>query len=136
MREKATTLYLGPQHPGITGNMMVRLKVEGDTIVGATTEVGYLHRAFEKLHAQNRIISYDWNDYSADKVVYQPKNMSAERLQELLQYAWDSFYKNESQQLKMFKLIYKVMQKEKADNTFRPRKRNLVKHSFGKKVAI
>ena len=48
-REKATTLYLGPQHPGITGNMMVRLKVEGDTIVGARTEVGYLHRAFEKL---------------------------------------------------------------------------------------
>ena len=33
MREKATTLYIGPQHPGITGNMMVRVKVEGDTIV-------------------------------------------------------------------------------------------------------
>ncbi len=49
MREKATTLYFGPQHPGITGNMMVRLKVEGDTIVKATAEVGYLHRAFEKL---------------------------------------------------------------------------------------
>lgn len=49
MREKATTLYIGPQHPGITGNMMVRLKVEGDTIVGARTEVGYLHRSFEKL---------------------------------------------------------------------------------------
>ncbi len=49
MREKATTIYFGPQHPGITGNMMVRLKVEGDTIVKATTEVGYLHRAFEKL---------------------------------------------------------------------------------------
>ena len=49
MREKATTLYLGPQHPGITVNMMIRLKVEGDTIVKATTEVGYLHRAFEKL---------------------------------------------------------------------------------------
>jgi len=49
MREKATTIYLGPQHPGITGNMMVRLKVIGDTIVSAQTEVGYLHRAFEKL---------------------------------------------------------------------------------------
>ncbi|NOY35996.1 MAG: NADH-quinone oxidoreductase subunit D [Chlorobi bacterium] len=49
MREKATTLYIGPQHPGITGNMMVRVKVEGDTIVKATTEVGYLHRSFEKL---------------------------------------------------------------------------------------
>ena len=48
-REKATTLYFGPQHPGITGNMMIRLKVEGDTIFKAVTEVGYLHRAFEKL---------------------------------------------------------------------------------------
>ncbi len=49
MREKETTLYLGPQHPGITGNMMVKLKVTGDTIVRAETHVGYLHRGFEKL---------------------------------------------------------------------------------------
>ena len=49
MRERTTTLYFGPQHPGITGNMMVKLQVDGDTIVKATTEVGYLHRAFEKL---------------------------------------------------------------------------------------
>jgi NADH-quinone oxidoreductase subunit D len=49
MREKTTTLYLGPQHPGITGNMMVKLQLDGDTIVKAKTEVGYLHRAFEKL---------------------------------------------------------------------------------------
>jgi len=49
MREKTTTLYLGPQHPGITGNMMVKLQVAGDTIAKATTEVGYLHRGFEKL---------------------------------------------------------------------------------------
>ena len=49
MREETTTLYIGPQHPGITGNMMVKLQVKGDTIAKATTEVGYLHRAFEKL---------------------------------------------------------------------------------------
>jgi len=49
MREKETTLYLGPQHPGITGNMMVKLKITGDTILKAETHVGYLHRAFEKL---------------------------------------------------------------------------------------
>jgi NADH-quinone oxidoreductase subunit D len=48
-KDKSTTLYLGPQHPGITGNMMVKLQLEGDTIVKATTHVGYLHRAFEKL---------------------------------------------------------------------------------------
>ncbi len=49
IRERETTLYIGPQHPGITGNMMVKLKVKGDTIVKAQTEVGYLHRGFEKL---------------------------------------------------------------------------------------
>ena len=49
MKDQSTTIYLGPQHPGITGNMMVKLQVEGDTIVKATTHVGYLHRAFEKL---------------------------------------------------------------------------------------
>jgi len=52
MREKETTLYLGPQHPGITGNIMVKLKVAGDTVVKAETHVGYLHRAFEKLMEQ------------------------------------------------------------------------------------
>lgn len=49
VREKETTLYIGPQHPGITGNMMIKLKVQGDTVVSASTHVGYLHRAFEKL---------------------------------------------------------------------------------------
>ncbi len=93
-------------------------------------------QAFDELHAQKRILSYDWNDYSADKVVYQPKHMSAERLQELLQYAWDVFYEKESQNLKMFKLLHKVMLKEKADNTFRPRKRNLVRKTFGSKKAV
>ena len=62
--------------------------------------------------------------------------MSAERLQELLQYAWDRFHETESQQMKMFKLLYTVMQKEKADNTFKQRERKLVKRSFGKEVAI
>jgi NADH-quinone oxidoreductase subunit D len=46
---KTTKLYLGPQHPGITGNMMIELDVEGNKIVKAKTHVGYLHRGFEKL---------------------------------------------------------------------------------------
>ncbi len=52
MREKETTLYIGPQHPGITGNMMVKIKIKGDTVVSSSTHVGYLHRAFEKLIEQ------------------------------------------------------------------------------------
>ncbi len=93
-------------------------------------------KAFDELHSQKRILTYDWNEYSADKVVYQPKHVSAERLQELLQYAWDVFYEKESQQIKMFKLLHKVMLKEKADNTFRPRKRNLARQTFGKQKAV
>jgi len=91
-------------------------------------------KAFDDLNQQGRIFSYDWNDYSADKVVYYPKHMSPERLQELLQYAWDTFYENEPQEIKMFKLIQKVVKKEKADNTYRPRRRDLASNIFGKKL--
>ena len=91
-------------------------------------------RAFDDLHKEKRIFSYNWNDYSADKVVYYPRQMSPEKLKELLQYAWDSFYKNESQEIKMFKLLKKVVEKEKADNTYRPRKRDLASRVFGREL--
>jgi radical SAM superfamily enzyme YgiQ (UPF0313 family) len=87
-------------------------------------------QAFEDLKRENRITSFDWNDYTADKVVFQPKQMSARRLQELLDYAWETFYQDEPQELKMFKLLKKVAYKEMADNTYRKRDRTAVK--FGK----
>ena len=90
-------------------------------------------RAFNDLKKQNRIFSDNWNNYSADRVVYHPKHMSAERLQELFHYAWDAFYRDESQQMKMFKLLQTVVEREKQDNTFKPRKRALAKQAFGKK---
>jgi len=90
--------------------------------------------AFEELHQDKRILSYDWNDYSADKVVFQPKHMAPEKLQELLKYAWDTFYHDEPQPVKMFKLFQHVIAKEKADNTYRPRKRELANFAFGKKI--
>ncbi len=91
-------------------------------------------KAFDELNSQKRIFSFDWNDYSADKVVYQPKHMRPQRLQELLQYAWDTFYQQESQEIKMFKLMQKVVRKEKADNTFQPRNRALASSAFGRRV--
>ena len=42
-------LFIGPNHPGIEGNYALRLTMEGDRIVRAKTEGGYLHRGFEKL---------------------------------------------------------------------------------------
>lgn len=92
-------------------------------------------KAFDELKQQNRLLSTDWDAYSADQVVYQPKHISPERLQELLDYAWNTFYRDESQNIKMAKLFQQVVRKEMADNTFRPRNRELVGQTFGKEQA-
>ena len=91
-------------------------------------------KAYEDLSRQNRLLSHDWDDYSADQVVFQPKHMSPQRLQELLDYAWNTFYQDESQKIKMAKLFQQVVKKEMADNTFRPRDRALAGQSFGRTV--
>lgn len=91
-------------------------------------------KAYADLSRDNRILSHDWNDYSADKVVFQPKNMSPDRLQELLDYAWNTFYQDETQNMKMVKLFHQVVKKEMADNTFQPRDRSLAGQSFGRPV--
>jgi radical SAM superfamily enzyme YgiQ (UPF0313 family) len=89
-------------------------------------------KAFDELNRQKRIFSFDWDDYSGDKVVFYPRHMPPERLEELLDYAWDAFYQDEPQKMKMFKLLQQVARKEMADNTFRPRKRALSSCAFGK----
>lgn len=91
-------------------------------------------KAFDDLQRQNRIFSYDWNQYSADKVVYHPKHMTAEALEDLLHYSWESFYKHESKEIKMYKLFQKVVRKEMADNTFKPRDRSQAGFAFGRPV--
>jgi radical SAM superfamily enzyme YgiQ (UPF0313 family) len=93
-------------------------------------------RAYEELKRQDRIITCDWNEYSADKVVFQPKQMAPERLQELLSYAWDTFYKDEPQELKMFKLLKKVVRREMEQNTYRSRNRDQARIKFGKEGDI
>lgn len=42
-------LNIGPNHPGIEGNYAFRIKLEGDQVVAARADAGYLHRGFEKL---------------------------------------------------------------------------------------
>jgi radical SAM superfamily enzyme YgiQ (UPF0313 family) len=89
-------------------------------------------RAFDDMHKAGRILSYNWDDYSADKVVFRPRNMTAEKLQELYFYAWDTFYQDEPQTYKMSKLLQMVMEKEKADGTYRGRRRELISRRFGR----
>ncbi|MFT5699187.1 MAG: radical SAM superfamily enzyme YgiQ (UPF0313 family) [Desulforhopalus sp.] len=91
-------------------------------------------KAYDDLSKQNRILSRDWNDFSADQVVFQPKHMSPDTLQGLLDYAWNTFYQDEPQSIKMAKLFKEVVKKEMADNTFKPRDRSLSGQSFGRAV--
>jgi radical SAM superfamily enzyme YgiQ (UPF0313 family) len=89
-------------------------------------------QAFDDMHGQGRITSYDWNDYTCDRVVFQPRHLAAERLQELYYYAWDMFYRDEPQSYKMFNLFRKVVERERADETFIPRRRELIDSVFGR----
>jgi len=41
-------LNLGPSHPAMHGCFRVLLEIDGERIINATQEIGYLHRCFEK----------------------------------------------------------------------------------------
>ncbi|MBN2545287.1 MAG: radical SAM protein, partial [Spirochaetes bacterium] len=63
---------------------------------------------FEQLKKENRILHYNWLDYNAGNVVFKPKLLTVEKLQKLYHYAWEEFYKDEPQKLKMAKLFKKL----------------------------
>jgi radical SAM superfamily enzyme YgiQ (UPF0313 family) len=92
-------------------------------------------KAYQDMNKANRIFSFDWDKYTADQVVYQPKHMTPEKLQELLDYAWDTFYQDESQEIKMSKLFQKVVLREMRNNTHKKRERSLAGKKFGRNVA-
>jgi NADH-quinone oxidoreductase subunit D len=73
-------LYFGPVHPG-SGNFGVKLTIEGERVVSARADPGYLHRGFEKLMEyrtpmQNAVLSdrlcilesLNWNLIHAEAV--------------------------------------------------------------------
>jgi len=91
-------------------------------------------KAWDDLARQGRIFDYDWDHFNAGQVVFTPKSMSAERLQELYDDAWKLFYKDEAQEEKMFHLLSTVVNREMEDGTYRPRNRRLIHKSFGKDV--
>jgi radical SAM superfamily enzyme YgiQ (UPF0313 family) len=91
-------------------------------------------KAWDDLSRQGRIFDHDWDHYNAGQVVFSPKAFSAERLQELYEGAWKTFYRGESQEEKMFHLLYAVTSREMDDGTYRPRNRRLIHKSFGKDI--
>ena len=91
-------------------------------------------KAYDDMLKEGRIYNHNWNDYNAGKVVFHPKHITPERLQELYHYAWDTFYKDESQEQKMFKLIMKVVEQEIEQGTYRKPRKDLMETSFGMEV--
>ncbi|MCK9461890.1 MAG: cobalamin-dependent protein [Proteobacteria bacterium] len=62
-------------------------------------------RTFQDLEAQGRILHHDWRRYTAGEVVMRPALMTPDELQEMYQYAWDTFYATESQAVKMARIL-------------------------------
>ncbi|CAA6807792.1 MAG: NADH-ubiquinone oxidoreductase chain C (EC / NADH-ubiquinone oxidoreductase chain D (EC [uncultured Sulfurovum sp.] len=59
--DEVMLLNVGPSHPATHGTIRNLLAMEGESIVAATTEIGYLHRGFEKAcetHTYSQIIPY------------------------------------------------------------------------------
>jgi radical SAM superfamily enzyme YgiQ (UPF0313 family) len=72
-----------------------------------------------QMEKEGRILSNNWIDYTAGKVVFQPKKMTPEKLQEMYHYAWDTFYAGGGHQLKMGELFKNVIRREMDDGTYR-----------------
>ena len=72
----------------------------------------------ETLLNEGRILTNEWSRYTGGEVVYRPAKMTPAKLQDLYYYAWDQFYSDSSQNLKMAKLFLKVIEKEKQDGTY------------------
>lgn len=54
-------INIGPSHPAMHGTLRVMAELDGETIVRASCEIGYLHRCFEKMaetHPYNQVIPY------------------------------------------------------------------------------
>ena len=72
-----------------------------------------------QMEKEGRILSSDWRDYTADRVVFRPRRMTPEKLQEMYYYAWDTFYEGSGHALKMADLFKAVVKREVEDGTYR-----------------
>jgi len=58
---ETTTLNFGPSHPATHGTLRIVVRLDGERIVAAEGECGYLHRCFEKMseaHTYTQVIPY------------------------------------------------------------------------------
>lgn len=59
--DRFVPINIGPSHPAMHGTLRVMAELDGETVVRAGVELGYLHRCFEKMaetHPYNQVIPY------------------------------------------------------------------------------
>src|ERR1700692_4486455 len=68
-KEYLWTLNFGPQHPATHTTLRLLLTLDGETIIKAVPDIGYLHSGFEKLGEE-----LDFNQYVTivDRMNYTP----------------------------------------------------------------
>src|ERR1700694_2163459 len=82
--ENLLTLNLGPQHPSTHGVFRMVMQLQGETVIGATPVMGYLHRSSEKLgeartYVQGTVLT-DRMDYLSPITTNWAYALSIERL--------------------------------------------------------
>ncbi|MFP5518481.1 MAG: NADH dehydrogenase (quinone) subunit D [Bdellovibrionia bacterium] len=61
LNDKYVPINIGPSHPAMHGTLRVMAELDGETIVRANCDIGFLHRCFEKMaetHPYNQVIPY------------------------------------------------------------------------------
>src|SRR5690242_2988813 len=48
LKSKRMQVNLGPSHPATHGTVRMNMELEGETIIRADPEIGFLHRGFQK----------------------------------------------------------------------------------------
>ena len=76
------------------------------------------------LEKQGRILDNEWLHYTCDRAVFQPARMTPEKLEELYDYAWAAFYRDETTEVKMGKLFMRVIEREICDGSYRSSKKH------------
>jgi NADH-quinone oxidoreductase subunit D len=56
--ENELILNMGPQHPATHGVLRVLLRLDGEKVIGAMPELGYLHRGYEKMAENMSFIEF------------------------------------------------------------------------------